>query len=119
MHGFEAKSFDSPDSTRECEGKGRLEFVSVGNRVIAKSHLEPGWQWSANVRPIDGGELCEWSHLAYCLSGRMRFHFKDGTHAEVTPGQVAFIPGGHDAEVIGDETCVMVDFGEVAEYARR
>ena len=27
MHGFEAKNYDSPDSTRECEGKGdELEF---------------------------------------------------------------------------------------------
>jgi hypothetical protein len=29
------------------------------------------------------------------------------------------IPPGHDAEVIGDEACVMIDFGEISEYAKR
>jgi hypothetical protein len=29
------------------------------------------------------------------------------------------IPPGHDAEVIGDEPCVSLDFGEFGEYARR
>jgi hypothetical protein len=29
------------------------------------------------------------------------------------------IPPGHDAEVIGDETCVMLEFGEAGAYAKR
>jgi hypothetical protein len=32
---------------------------------------------------------------------------------------VAAIPPGHDAEIIGDEPCVMVDFGEIGDYAKR
>jgi hypothetical protein len=43
----------------------------------------------------------------------------DGSEQDIGPGMVAAIPPGHDAEVLGDETCVMLDFGEVAEYARR
>jgi hypothetical protein len=29
------------------------------------------------------------------------------------------IPPGHDAEVIGDEPCVSLDFGEFGDYAKR
>jgi hypothetical protein len=29
------------------------------------------------------------------------------------------VPPGHDAEMIGDEACVALDFGEISEYARR
>lgn len=28
-------------------------------------------------------------------------------------------PPGHDAEVVGDEDCVFLDFGEIEEYAKR
>ena len=48
-----------------------------------------------------------------------RISMDDGSEAQVGPGDVASIPPGHDAEVIGDEPCVMVDFGEISEYAKR
>jgi hypothetical protein len=43
----------------------------------------------------------------------------DGSETVLQPGSVVAIPPGHDAEVIGDEPCVMVDFGEIDEYAKR
>ncbi len=119
MHGFEAESFDKPDETRAFDGKGWADVINVGCRVVARGHFEPGWRWSTNVRSIEGGELCEFSHLMYCVSGRMRIHLRDGSERDITPGQVAHIPAGHDAEVIGEETCVMLDFGETADVARR
>jgi hypothetical protein len=29
------------------------------------------------------------------------------------------IPPGHDAEVVGEEACVFIDFGEFGDYAKR
>jgi hypothetical protein len=29
------------------------------------------------------------------------------------------IPPGHDAEVVGEEPCVSLDFGEFGDYAKR
>jgi hypothetical protein len=49
----------------------------------------------------------------------MRILMDDGSEAEIGPGEVAAIPPGHDAEVVGDEACVWVDFGEISEYAKR
>ena len=50
----------------------------------------------------------------------MRIVMDDGTVGEIGGGDVFFIPPGHDAEVLGDEACVMLDFAqEDADYARR
>lgn len=119
MHGLEVKSLDKPDETRTFEGKGWIDLVTVGGHAVAKSNLEPGWRWSTNVRPIAGTDSCQFSHLTYCLGGRMRIHMDDGTEQDIMPGTATAIPPGHDAEVLGDETCVLLDFGEIAEYARR
>jgi uncharacterized cupin superfamily protein len=119
MAGIEIKSFDGPDETRRFEGNGRVEIINLGGREIGKGIFEPGWRWSENVKPIAETESCEFDHLGYVLSGRMRVTMDDGSQAEIGPGDVFAIPAGHDAEVIGDEPCVMVDIGEEdADYAK-
>ena len=119
MTAVEAKTFDKPDETRQFEGKGWADVVTVAGRPVAMGHFEPGWRWSTNVKPIAKTDSCQVSHLGYCISGRMRVHMDDGSEQDLGPGMVAAIPPGHDAEVLGDETCVWVDFGEITEYARR
>jgi hypothetical protein len=115
----EVKSFDSPDETRPFEGKGQAEVVEIGGRTVGRGTFEPGWRWSQNVKPIAQTDSCEVSHLGYVISGRMKVFMDDGSEGEVGPGDVFAIPPGHDAEVVGDEPCVMVDFGEFGDYAKR
>jgi uncharacterized cupin superfamily protein len=115
----EIKNFDSPDEIRQFEGKGQAEVVQLAGHAVAKGTFEAGWKWSENVKPIAGTDSCQVSHLGYVLSGRMRVHMDDGSEAEVGPGDVVAIPPGHDAEVVGDEPCEMVDFGEFGDYAKR
>ena len=119
MAGMEARDFESPDEVREFEGNGRAHVVNIGGQVVGKGTFEPGWKWSTNVKPIAGTDSCQVSHLGYVLSGRMRVQMDDGGETEIGPGQVVAIPPGHDAEVVGDEACVMVDFGEFGDYAKR
>jgi len=120
MAGIEIKSFDSPDETRPFEGKGQLEVVNLAGRAIGKGTFEPGWRWSENVKPIAETDSCQVTHLGYVVSGRMRVTMDDGSEGEVGPGDVASIPPGHDAEVIGDEPCVMIDVAqEDDDYAKR
>ena len=59
------------------------------------------------------------AHFGYVLSGSMRVFMDDGQEIEINPGDVVAIPPGHDAEVTGSEACVMVDFGEIGDYAKR
>jgi hypothetical protein len=119
MASIEVKRFDAPDETRVFEGHGKADVVNVGGRTIGRGVFEPGWRWSENVKPIAGTEHCEVSHLGYCVSGSMRVQMTDGSESTVGPGDVVAIPPGHDAEVVGDEPCVFLDFGEFAEYAKR
>jgi uncharacterized cupin superfamily protein len=114
----EVKSFDSPDETRQFEGNGHADVVEIGGRTIGKGTFEPGWRWSQNVKPIAGTDTCEVAHLGYVISGRMRIEMDGSDATEIGAGDVFAIPPGHDAEVIGDEPCVMVDFGEFGEYAK-
>ncbi|HEY8640648.1 MAG TPA: cupin domain-containing protein [Solirubrobacterales bacterium] len=119
MASIEIKNFDSPDEVRPFEGKGKAEVVNIGGQVVGRGTFEPGWKWSDNVKPIAGTDSCQVAHLAYVVSGRMRVHMDDGSEAEVGPGDVVAIPPGHDAEIVGDEACVMHDFGEFGDYAKR
>lgn len=118
MAAVEVKSFESPDETRPFEGRGKADMVNLAGHTVGRGVFEPGWKWSENVKPIAGTDSCEVSHLGYCISGRMVIHMDDGSDAEVGPGDAVAIPPGHDAEVIGDEACVMVDFGEIGDYAK-
>jgi uncharacterized cupin superfamily protein len=114
----EVKRFDAPDEVRRFQGNGQMDMVNVAGHAVGRGTFEPGWRWSENVRPIAGTDSCQVSHLGYVVSGRMRVQMDDGTESEVSTGDVVAIPPGHDAVVVGDEACVMLDFGEVAGYAK-
>ncbi len=113
------KRFDQADEVRPFEGHGRAEMLELGGHTVGRGTFEPGWRWSQDVKPIAGTDSCEVSHLGYCLSGRMRIHMDGGSTQEIGAGDAFAIPPGHDAEVLGDEPCVLLDFGEVSDYAKR
>jgi hypothetical protein len=119
MRGVEVKTFDRPDETRPFEGKGMAQMVHVAGKPVSRGTFEPGWRWSNNVKPIAGTDSCQMSHMGYVMQGSMRIHMDDGAEELLTPGEMVAISPGHDAEVVGDETCVFVDFGEIEEYAKR
>jgi Rv2258c-like winged HTH domain/Cupin domain len=119
MPGMQVKNFEAPDEVRPFEGNGHADVLDIGGRVVGRTTLEPGWKWSHNVKPIAGTDSCRVSHLGYCLSGRMKVIMDDGSQSEVRSGDVVAIPPGHDAEVVGDEPCVFIDFGEFGVYAKR
>lgn len=119
MAGIEIRSFDAPDETRPFEGHGHLELVTVGGHEIGRGVFEPGWRWSQDVKPLAQTDSCEFAHLGYIVSGRMHVYMDDGSEGVLGPGDVFSIAPGHDAEVVGDEPCVMLDVGEEdTEYAK-
>jgi uncharacterized cupin superfamily protein len=118
MASLEAKSFDAPDETRPFKGNGKADVVQVAGRSIIRGVFEPGWRWSENVKPIAQTDSCEVAHFGYCVSGRMKVVMNDGSETTIGPGSLVSIPPGHDAEIVGDEACVFVDFGDVAHYAK-
>jgi hypothetical protein len=118
MTGLTSKSFDAPDETRPFADKGMAQVVNMADGVVLKGHFEPGWRWSEHLKPVVGTDSCQSPHFLYVLSGRMRVRMNDGSEDEVGPNAVARIEPGHDAWVVGDETCVVVDFGASTSYAQ-
>jgi hypothetical protein len=112
------KDFKTPDEVRTFE-KGRLELLNIGDDVIGRLILEPGWRWSTHVKPIAKTELCEAPHFQYQLSGRIHIVMNDGTEFETTAGQVSWLPSGHDAWVVGDEPVVVIDWSGATHYAKQ
>ena len=118
MAGLQIKNFDSPDETRPFAGKGNAKVLTIGDSTVLYGTFEPGWHWADHVKPLAGTETCESPHFLYVLSGQMAVRMDDGSEGEVGPNSVARIEPGHDAWVVGDEPCVVVDFGPSAAYAK-
>jgi quercetin dioxygenase-like cupin family protein len=117
---IEVKNFDVPDEARPFESHGELRLVRVAGKEIGLARFEPGWSWRRHVKPIAGTVSCEFPHFLYIISGRLRVVMDGGLEVELRPGDVASIPPGHDAEVVGPEACVTVDLGEEdGDYAAR
>jgi hypothetical protein len=113
------KNFDRPDEDRRFREHGHLEVLNFGEgRTIGKGIFEPGWSWSADVKPIAGTESCLAGHTGYCIQGKMEIRMDDGRTFTIRAGDAFEIAPGHDARVIGDERCVLVDFGGFSEYAK-
>jgi hypothetical protein len=119
MTSIEVKNFDSPDEKRPFAGNGYAEVVNIGGTVVGRGVFEPGYRWSKNVKPIAETDSCQISHLGYVISGRMKVYADDGSEGELGPGDVFALHPGHDVEVVGDEPCISLDFGEFGDFAKR
>ena len=120
MPGLIRRNFDAPDETRQFEGgTGKLEVVNTDGGIVGRATFEPGWQWSKHVKPIAGTDSCQAAHTCYFVSGRMRVVMDDGEEIEYGPGDFAYMAPGHDAWIVGDEACVVVDWQGFADYAKR
>ncbi len=114
------KSTASPDETRQFkDGKGKMEVFSLGDSTVGRGVFEPGWRWSQHVKPIAGTPSCQAAHTGYVLEGRMAVKMDDGSEAQYGPGDFFHMPPGHDAWIVGDKRCVMLDFTGVAKYAKK
>jgi class 3 adenylate cyclase len=104
------KNLSTPDETLVLD-KGSATTVRVGELVVGRLVLDPGWRWSTHVRPIAGTTSCQFHHVGFALSGVMKGRMDDGTEFTVRPGDVFDLPPGHDNWVIGDEPMVAVIWG--------
>jgi mannose-6-phosphate isomerase-like protein (cupin superfamily) len=114
---LERKNLGSPDDTRTVD-KGKVEIATVGSKTLGRATFQPGWKWSESVKPVVNTDSCEMAHLGYMISGRMHVVMDDGTETECAAGDVVSIPPGHDAWIVGNEPCVIVDFMGLEEYGK-
>jgi ethanolamine utilization protein EutQ (cupin superfamily) len=110
------KRFDRPDELREFE-KGQFEVVHIGGMTIGRASYEPGWKWSVHVGAALGESSCHVEHVGMVVSGRAVAAMHDGRMIEMTPGDIFYIPAGHDSWVVGDEPYVSLHFLGAGDYA--
>ena len=118
MSSLEIKNMSKPDELRTLS-KTKGEVVKVGDHVIMRSTFEPGWKWSECIKPAVGTDSCQFHHVFYVISGRMRIRMNDGTEKDFGPGDAGDIQPGHDAWVLGNEPCIGIDFTAGAGYAKK
>lgn len=106
---IQKKRFESPDNTLSFD-KTRVELVKLGDSTVGRGTLEPGWSWEKCVKPTVKTESCRLAHTHYIVSGRLKVVTDDGTEEEFGPGEVGYVPPGHNSMVVGDEPVVMPDF---------
>ena len=115
--GIQGKNLGSPDEVRSFD-KGKMDVVTLGNVTVGLATFEPGWQWSECVKPVAGTDSRQVPHVGYVLSGQIKVVMDDGSEEDFSPDDAVVIPPGHDAWVVGDEPCVMLDFAGADEYAK-
>ncbi len=119
MAGLVRKSLDEPEESRPfADDMGKLELVNADAGAVGRATFEPGWQWSKHVKPIAKTESCQAAHTGYFISGRMKVLMDDGEEMEFGPGDLMVCPPGHDAWIVGGETCVVIDWQGFADYAK-
>jgi hypothetical protein len=111
-------NFNSPQETRNFDppSSGHLDLIADGK--VGRGTFNPGWQWSKNVKPIAGTELCMQAHVGYFVSGQMMVEAQDGSRIQYGPGDYAEMAPSHDAWVVGDEPCVVIERTGFTTYAQ-
>ena len=111
--------FSSSDDVRTPD-KTRVETLTAGNAKVARLTVQPGWVWKDCVAPVVGTDSCQAHHLGVVQSGTLSVQHEDGSEKTLTAGDVYECKPGHQAQAVGDEPCVMVEFdaSTAGDYAK-
>jgi mannose-6-phosphate isomerase-like protein (cupin superfamily) len=109
------RRFDQPDDVRRFE-RGTFELVSIGGTTVGRATYEPGWRWSEHVGS-GPDDRCQVEHVGLVVSGRAAVLMDDGTEFVMGPGDLFWVPPGHDSWVVGEEPYVSLHFLGADSYA--
>lgn len=110
------KRLEKADEIRTFE-KGLFEISSLGGVTVGRATYQPGWKWSTHVAPTAGTPLCQVEHVGLVLKGRAAVKMSDGTEIILKPGDLFYVPPGHDSWVVGDEEYTSLHFLGADSYA--
>jgi quercetin dioxygenase-like cupin family protein len=110
------KRFEYPDELRTFE-KGKFEIIRIAGMTLGRATYEPGWKWSVHVGQALGAKSCSVEHVGVVVAGRATAALDDGRVIEMKPGDVFYIPPGHDSWVVGEEPYVSLHLLGAERYA--
>jgi mannose-6-phosphate isomerase-like protein (cupin superfamily) len=117
MEKSELKAFTTADEVREFP-QGRVELLNAGGVRVGRVTFEPGWRWTTSIGPLADTPTCDVRHFFYHLLGTLGVRMDDGTQFECKPGELAILPPGHDAWVVGDEPVVVLELEGIRDPTR-
>ena len=109
-----SKSLDKADE-HMSKGGVEVDVVKLGDIKVKRATYPKGWRFSKDM----GADRCYDTHVGYTISGRIAAELEDGTRVEFGEGDAFIVPPGHDAWVVGEEPCVIVQFDEGESASRR
>tara|TARA_B100000686_G_C16420460_1_gene776857 strand:- start:101 stop:412 length:312 start_codon:yes stop_codon:yes gene_type:complete len=90
--------------------KIKVETVEICSTKVVRITAQPGWIWDECIKPIAGTDSCQAHHLGIIQEGQLKVTHEDGSEAYLNSGDVYEIRPGHQAEVVGNIPCSMVEF---------
>jgi mannose-6-phosphate isomerase-like protein (cupin superfamily) len=108
------RSFEEPDD-RKTKGGVEIDIAKLGELTVKRATYPSGWRFSKDM----GADRCMDTHVGYLVSGHIRVILSDATELDIKAGDTVMIPAGHDAWVVGEEPCVLVQFDEGESAAKR
>ena len=112
-----ARSIDEPDEVVSGPRVAK-RIVTVGKTAIARVECRPGWRWSKDIKPTAKTASCQHHHQGIVLSGRLHVASDEGGERVIGAGDAFDILPGHDASVLGDESCVMIEFQSARDWGK-
>lgn len=99
---------NNSDSLRTFLDGSTRSHISLKSAVVGFGLYHVGWRWSLHAG-AQTGKTSE-NHIGYILSGHMRVRDPSGLERDVGSGEAFELSPGHDAWVVGTETCTALDF---------
>lgn len=105
---FLVKNFNHADHVKHFD-HGKRELITLEDKIISRSTLNPGWKWSTSNKVSAKTQSCMERHCLYIISGVLKVKSDQGEECELSAGDVSILSPGHDAWVVGDQDVVALD----------
>ena len=99
--------------------KLRIDVGKAGACRIKRTVYEPGFRWSADMKPLVGTDFCQYAHVGFLARGEIHIRYADGCTLELSAPRMVAIEPGHDGWVVGNEPAVLIEFDFEGDTVRR
>ena len=96
-----------------------IDVFAAGNGRVKRVVYPAGFRWSQHMKPVVGTELCMHAHVGFLARGRVRGTYRDGCVFDLAAPRCVVIEPAHDAEVVGNQPAVLIEFDAEGDTARR
>jgi len=112
-------AFENPTRFADfTDGTGRVELVDLNGHAVGRGTFEPAGAGRRTSSRSPAPTPARSTTIGYVLEWPAGAQMDDGTEREFGPGDTFPMPPGHDAWIVGDEACVILDFGGLKGYAQ-